>query len=100
MDSADDLSRVLDVPVEIRVELSRKTITIADLLEAAPGQVLMLDRLAGQYVDVYAADRLLGHGEVVVVDEEFGVRVVELLHRGAAGNDDAPAEIPAASWGS
>lgn len=100
MASSADLRRVLGVPVEIRVELGRKSITISELLDAAPGQILMLDRLAGEYVDVYAADKLLGQGEVVVVDEEFGVRVAELFHRGARQVDDTPAELPAASWGS
>ena len=74
----DDLSRISEVPVEIRVELGRKLISIGELLAAAPGHVIMLDRLVGAGVDVFAADRMLGEGEVVVIDEEFGVRFTEL----------------------
>jgi flagellar motor switch protein FliN/FliY len=69
---------VLGVPVEVRVELGRKLISVGELLTAAPGHVVMFDRLVDSGVDVYAADRLLGGGHVVVIDEEFGVRVTEL----------------------
>jgi flagellar motor switch protein FliN/FliY len=98
--SSDDLDRVVGVPIEVRVEIARKTMTIAELLDAAPGQVVMLDRLADEEVDIYAADKLVGQGQVVVVDEEFGVRVTALYDRGDSPADDAEkAEIPAATWG-
>ena len=80
----DDLSPILDVPVEIRVELGRKLISIGELLAAAPGHVVMLDRLADGGVDVRVGDRLIGEGEVVVIDEEFGVRMTSVYGGDAA----------------
>ena len=98
----DDLERVLDVPIEIRVEIGRKTATIAELLEAAPGHVVMLDRLAGDDIDIFAAEKLIGQGEVVVVDEEFGVRVTDLYDRKPGQGELAAAAAeaePAVPWG-
>ena len=75
----DDLSPILDVPVEIRVELGRKLMSVGELLAVAPGQVIMLDRLADGGVDVRVCERLIGEGGVVVIDEEFGVRVTKVF---------------------
>jgi flagellar motor switch protein FliN len=92
---SEDLSRVLGVPVEVRVELGRKEITIGELLSVAAGDVIMMDRLIDAGADIYAAERPIGEGDVVVIDDEFGVRVSELY------NDGAPAkpEPVAAPWG-
>jgi flagellar motor switch protein FliN len=79
----DDLSRVLNVPVEVRVELGRKEITIGDLLAVGTGDVIMMDRLVDSGADVYAAERPIGEGDVVVIDDEFGVRISELYNDGA-----------------
>lgn len=68
-----------DVEMGISVELGRTRMTVRDLLSLAPGVVIELDRAAGSPVDVLVNGTLIGRGEVVVVDEEFAVRVTEVL---------------------
>ena len=65
------------------VELGRTELTVADILGLGPGSVIELDRIAGEPVDILVNDRLIARGEVVVVDENFGVRVVEVIRRQA-----------------
>lgn len=68
--------------MNVSVELGRTELTVAEVLGLGPGSVIELDRLAGEPVDILVNDRLIARGEVVVVDENFGVRVVEVLRRG------------------
>lgn len=68
--------------MNVSVELGRTDLTVAEVLELGPGSVIELDRLAGEPVDILVNDRLVARGEVVVVDENFGVRVVEVVRRG------------------
>jgi flagellar motor switch protein FliN/FliY len=67
--------------MNVSVELGRTDLTVAEVLAMGPGSVVELDRLAGEPVDILVNDRLIARGEVVVVDENFGVRVVEVLRR-------------------
>lgn len=67
--------------MNVAVELGRTELTVADVLGLGPGSVIELDRLAGEPVDILVNDRLIARGEVVVVDENFGVRVVEVVRR-------------------
>ena len=77
--------RVLQsVEMELSVELGRARIPVREILELAPGSIMELDRAAGSPVDVLVNGTLLARGEVVVVDDEFGVRITELL----GGSDD------------
>lgn len=69
--------------MNVTVELGRTELTVAEVLGLGPGSVIELDRLAGEPVDILVNDRLIARGEVVVVDENFGIRVVEVLRRGA-----------------
>ena len=71
--------------MNVSVELGRTDMTVADVLGLGPGSVVELDRLAGEPVDILVNDRLIARGEVVVVDENFGVRVVEVIRREARG---------------
>jgi len=68
--------------MNVTVELGRTELTVSDVLGLGPGSVIELDRLAGEPVDILVNDRLIARGEVVVVDENFGVRVVEVVRRG------------------
>ncbi len=68
--------------MNVSVELGRAELTVAEVLELGPGSVIELDRLAGEPVDILVNDRLIARGEVVVVDENFGIRVVEVVRRG------------------
>lgn len=74
----DNLSLVMDVPLEVTAELGRTSMTVRQVLDLQPGSVIELDRLAGEPVDIYVNDQLLGKGEVVVVDDKFGIRLSEL----------------------
>ncbi|MEA2156273.1 MAG: flagellar motor switch protein FliN [Solirubrobacteraceae bacterium] len=75
----DDLQRLHDVPVELAVEIGRTTMTIGETLALGPGSIVSLNRLAGEPVDLLVNGRPIARGEVVVVDEEFGLRVTEIV---------------------
>lgn len=74
-----DLAPVLDVPVELTVEIGRTTMTIRETLALGPGSVIPLDKVAGEPVDLLVNGRRIARGEVVAVDEEFGLRVTEVV---------------------
>ncbi|MBX6351222.1 MAG: flagellar motor switch protein FliN [Clostridia bacterium] len=73
------LELVMDLPLEVTVELGRTTQRVRDILELGPGAVVELDRMAGEPVDVLVNGRLVARGEVVVIDESFGVRIAEVV---------------------
>jgi flagellar motor switch protein FliN/FliY len=72
-----------DVDMEVTVELGRTTMPIRDLLALQPGMVVEIDRAAGAPIDVLVNGRLIACGEVVVIDEEFGIRITEIVPAGA-----------------
>jgi flagellar motor switch protein FliN/FliY len=74
-----DLSLVLDVPVELAVEIGRTRMTIREALTIGPGSIVTLDRMAGEPVDLVVNGKRIARGEVVAVDEEFALRVTEVV---------------------
>jgi flagellar motor switch protein FliN/FliY len=70
---------IMDVSMRVSVELGRSSMTVEEILELGPGSVVELNKLAGEPVDILVNDRLIARGEVVVVDENFGVRVTEII---------------------
>jgi flagellar motor switch protein FliN len=74
-----NLDLLLDVSLRVSVELGRTDLAIKDVLALGPGSVVELDKLAGEPVDILVNDRLIAKGEVVVVDENFGVRVTDIV---------------------
>ena len=76
---AENISIIRDVPLEVTVELGRTVKAIADILDFAPGTIIELDKLAGEPVDVLVNGKHVAKGEVVVVEESFGVRVTEII---------------------
>lgn len=74
-----NIDLLLDVPLPITVELGRTSMTIRDILDLGPGSVVELDRVAGEPVDILVNGKLVARGEVVVIDENFGVRVVDIV---------------------
>ena len=74
-----NLELILDIQLEVKVELGRTQRKIREVLELGPGSVVELDRLAGEPVDVLVNDKLFAKGEVVVIDENFGVRITDIL---------------------
>jgi flagellar motor switch protein FliN/FliY len=80
-----DLARLHNVPVELAVEIGRTHMTIGDTLGLGPGSIITLDRMAGEPVDLLVNGRPIARGEVVVIDEEFGLRVTEVIGSAAPG---------------
>jgi len=77
--SLDSIGFVMDVPVEVTVELGRKSARIAEILRLGPGSVLELSKANGEPLDIYVNNRLIARGEAVVVGERYGVRLTEVL---------------------
>ena len=77
--SADSLSFVMDVPVELTIELGRKTTKIGEVLRLGPGSILELSKANGEPLDVYVNNRLIARGEAVVVGERYGIRLTEVV---------------------
>jgi flagellar motor switch protein FliN/FliY len=73
--------------MNVSVELGRTELTVQEVLGLGPGSVIELDRLAGEPVDILVNDKVIARGEVVVVDENFGVRIVEVVRRGAESEE-------------
>jgi flagellar motor switch protein FliN len=74
-----DLGPVLDVPVELTVEIGRTTMTIRETLEMGPGSIVALDRMTGEPVDLLVNGQTIAHGEIVAIDEEFGLRITHVV---------------------
>ena len=85
-DGPPELERLYDVPVELAVEIGRTQMTIRETLALGPGSIVTLNRLAGEPVN----GKPIARGEVVVIDEEFSLRVTEVV-----ASETAPAEEPA-----
>jgi flagellar motor switch protein FliN/FliY len=81
IDERAQIELLLDVPLAITVELGQATVTIRELLELGQGSILPLDRRAGEPVDVLVNGQRLARGEVVVIDEDFGIRVTDVVSR-------------------
>lgn len=74
-----DLDVILDIPVTISMEVGATSISIRNLLQLNQGSVIELDRLAGEPLDVLVNGTLIAHGEVVVVNEKFGIRMTDVI---------------------
>lgn len=74
-----DLNFIKDIPVQLSVELGRTRLTIQSLMQLGQGSVVELDAIAGEPMDIYVNGFLIAQGEVVVVDEKYGVRVTDIL---------------------
>ena len=79
MASQENIGLIMDVPLEVTVELGRTTKSIADILDFAPGTIIELDRIAGEPIDVLVNGKFVAKGEVVVIEESFGIRVTEII---------------------
>lgn len=75
-----NISLIMDVPLQVTVELGRTQRLIKDILEFGPGSIIELDKLAGEPVDILVNGKTIAKGEVVVIDESFGVRVTDIIH--------------------
>ena len=74
-----DFDLILDIPLEVKAELGRSKMLVNDLLQLGQGSILELDRKVGEQIDIYVSGKLLARGEVVVVDEKFGIRLTDII---------------------
>jgi flagellar motor switch protein FliN/FliY len=91
------LDLLRDVSMEVTVELGRTRMTVRELLSLSPGAVVELDRAAGSPADLLVNGTLIARGEVVVVDEDFGIRITEILAAGADAAPETPKSIVGAA---
>ena len=77
--TGSNIEILLDVPLEVSVELGRTKIVIKDLVQLGPGSIIELDKLIGEPVDLLVNDNLIARGEVVVFDENFGIRITDIV---------------------
>jgi flagellar motor switch protein FliN/FliY len=90
-----DLRRLSAVPVDLSVEIGRTRMTVGEALELRQGSIVTLNRMAGEPVDLLVNGSAIARGEVVVIDEQFGLRVTEVLgEAGPAETAGTPAERP------
>jgi flagellar motor switch protein FliN len=80
-DNGRNLDLLMSVPLKITAELGTCKMLVEDILKLGTGSIVELDRLAGGPVDLLVNDKLVARGEVVAIDEKFGVRITELIER-------------------
>jgi flagellar motor switch protein FliN/FliY len=78
-ETTGDIGFILDIPLELSVELGRSKMLVIDLLGLSQGSIVELDKLAGEPLEVYINRKLVARGEVVVVNEKFGVRLTDII---------------------
>ncbi|MCI7323799.1 MAG: flagellar motor switch phosphatase FliY [Lachnospiraceae bacterium] len=76
----ENIDLIMDVPLEVTVELGRTTKSISDILDFGPGKIIELNRIAGEPIDVLVNGKYVAKGEVVVIEESFGVRITEIVN--------------------
>lgn len=74
-----DMDLILDIPLEIRVELGQAKMLINELLQLGQGSVVELNKQIGDPIDIYICDKLIAKGEVVVVEDKFGIRLTNII---------------------
>ncbi|HDJ27822.1 MAG TPA: flagellar motor switch protein FliN, partial [Proteobacteria bacterium] len=75
----DNINFILDIPLQLSVELGRTRMIINDLLQLGQGSVVELEKLAGEPLDILVNNKLVARGEVVVVNEKFGIRLTDII---------------------
>ena len=76
----ENIDLIMDVPLEVTVELGRTSKSISEILDFAPGKIIELNKLAGEPIDVLVNGKYVAKGEVVVIEESFGVRITEIVN--------------------
>jgi flagellar motor switch protein FliN/FliY len=79
LQEASNLDFVLDIPLEVSVELGRARILISELLQLGRGSVIELNKLAGEPVEIFINQKLIARGEVMVINDKFGIKMTEIL---------------------
>ena len=81
-ESDGNIDLVLDIPLQLSVVLGKTGINLRDLIEIKPGAIFSLEKSAGEPVELYVNERFVGYGEVIVIDEKFGVKVIDVIDSG------------------
>ena len=81
MTAQEEIGHLADVPIEVGVELGRKTMTIRAILGLTPGNVIRMERSAGENIDILAGGTIVGSGEIVIIEENFGVRITDFMEQ-------------------
>ena len=76
-----EIEFILDIPLQMRVEVGRTRVTIANLLSFGPGAVVELDKLAGEPLDIFINEKLVARGEAIITNEKFGIRLTEVVSK-------------------
>jgi flagellar motor switch protein FliN/FliY len=77
MSPLEEIADLADIPVEVEVELGRKTMTIAQILELGENSVIRISRSAGDNIDILVGGTLIGYGEIVIIEDAVGVRITD-----------------------
>jgi len=88
IEAITDLRRLAGVPVDLSVEIGRTHMSVGETLELREGSVVTLDRMAGEPVDLLVNGKPIARGEIVVIDEQFGLRLTEVLAAPVVGDAD------------
>jgi len=73
----NDITRFADVPIEVEVELDRRVLSVREILELEEGSVIGMTRSAGENIDLYVGGKLMGYGEIVLIENCIGVRITD-----------------------
>ena len=82
MTAVEEIARVAEVPVPVEVELDRKRLAVREILALEPGSVLKMSRSAGENIDIRVGGVLVGFGEIVILEENMGVRITDFHEEG------------------
>jgi flagellar motor switch protein FliN/FliY len=74
-----DIDLILDIPLDVSVELGRVKMLVNDLLQLGQGSIIELNKAVGEPLEIYISNKLVARGEVVVMDEQFGIRVTDII---------------------
>jgi flagellar motor switch protein FliN/FliY len=77
MTPSEETAHIQDVPLEIKVEIDRRMMKIRDILELQPGSVVEMRRSAGENIDIYIGKKLIGYGEIVIIENSMGIRITD-----------------------
>ena len=76
---SENIDLIMDVPLDVTVELGRTSKSIQEILDFAPGSIIELNKIAGEPIDVLVNGKYVAKGEVVVIEENFGIRITEII---------------------
>jgi flagellar motor switch protein FliN/FliY len=77
MSPLEEITGLADVPIDIEIELGRRVMTIAQLLDLGPGSVIRMARSAGDNIDILVGGALIGYGEIVIIEDAVGIRITD-----------------------